>query len=949
MHIAIALPVPQGSSAPTLPSWADAPEPAGPEGAKIIASVTLKGYRYSLRTVRRGYIYVFFKKNQNGSNKWQTWEVGIDGQAYPINPEWGTSVAGLPCHRKSESDRKNDIPTLGHSAQRLHHIVIDAPHKCETAWLAFSEHHWSMDTLKRYQTDASLREKRMLRFEPAQLIASDTPSSSCMTYGCPEAFLRIGDYALRNFSELPHDASQGSVPPISKNDKGDFDTFALTHFHSTRYPWATQRQFQAEQAARWLASRSKKTDDSPHPGVVVALRDPIGCAHELNGYRNDIAGCVRKYSDERGLQIGAANGFDGLRLALQQRALDDIERPWKWSVEQSANRWKHLKSDASAEAKELERDLCRRWEQDAAARVPARIVNRRDVNIAFGRERYMSVQQEIDRGVTQYLRKLKNNPQISQYRNAYAEQIGANQFQKYQDRIDTKALNNFKSTWDTFLKAASDEIDQRTAQLVSWLKAPAFINVLEDFSPITPNDGACFEDVIGTAIMGMGSSISGARQIDAWVLDLEIKPSNLLWRALAQNQTSGIEHIQKILEKIYTPGSLDSSSAHASNRWAALALDIKWNKVADLGKKSLTFFNTNQKAMNDAKSGIDAVKETRGLDKILATTGHRMLKPLAKVADIVNELALQTFLTVRSGAEPSAALALADTQLKYQGIERNELVQRLRSNQNALSDAARARQVELAKRWQDLRLEADMVDAKKGNYNAVRDARLALVVGLFEALNLYKISEQLGGDQQNAQLQMQLKGAMLATASSVLDMVSNLVKGGDDLKDKAISYQRLKFVGGGLGVAASVYGLLIDLNQAATANSQHDYRAMVLHDIRALFQGISAFLTGLTALSYCSPSILAFGERHAARFVGEVALKGGTRLLSMRAALTLASLEVSIFVFFVSAVIYAFEPDALEKWCDNSAFGKERHKNFGAYTKPQQQESAFVAAFIEAA
>ena len=38
---------------------------------------------------------------------------------------------------------------------------------------------------------------------------------------------------------------------------------------------------------------------------MLALWDAIGITHELNGYRNDAAGWLKKYGDERELQIGA--------------------------------------------------------------------------------------------------------------------------------------------------------------------------------------------------------------------------------------------------------------------------------------------------------------------------------------------------------------------------------------------------------------------------------------------------------------------------------------------------------------------------------------------------------------------------------------------------------------------------------------------------------------------
>ena len=107
-------------------------------------------------------------------------------------------------------------------------------------------------------------------------------------------------------------------------------------------------------------------------------------------------------------------------------------------------------------------------------------------------------------------------------------------------------------------------------------------------------------------------------------------------------------------------------------------------------------------------------------------------------------------------------------------------------------------------------------------------------------------------------------------------------------------------------------------------------------------------LTATTTLSYCSPSIQAFGERYARRLVGKAAIYAGERLLLWRAAFLLASLEVAIFVQAVSLVIFHFEPNALETWCDLNAFGKERkNKPKDAYQTIEQQETALWQALAD--
>ncbi len=131
------------------------------------------------------------------------------------------------------------------------------------------------------------------------------------------------------------------------------------------------------------------------------------------------------------------------------------------------------------------------------------------------------------------------------------------------------------------------------------------------------------------------------------------------------------------------------------------------------------------------------------------------------------------------------------------------------------------------------------------------------------------------------------------------------------------------------------------------AIDEGDYRMAVLFGIRSVFQGTSAVLTALTALSYCSPLIETFGKRFGERLIGKAITAAATRLLIARAALVFASLEVSIFLLFVSSVIWSFTDDAMEKWCDRCAFGIGRKVLTDAYLNAITQKKQFDEALVE--
>jgi hypothetical protein len=90
---------------------------------------------------------------------------------------------------------------------------------------------------------------------------------------------------------------------------------------STRTPWHL-RIGQAAQDVSAMQARCKKPDGGENTPHVLALWDAIGITHELNGYRNDAAGWLKKYGDERELQITAMSAIEGVKKALEKKVSD---------------------------------------------------------------------------------------------------------------------------------------------------------------------------------------------------------------------------------------------------------------------------------------------------------------------------------------------------------------------------------------------------------------------------------------------------------------------------------------------------------------------------------------------------------------------------------------------------------------------------------------------------
>ncbi|WP_439893595.1 T6SS effector BTH_I2691 family protein (plasmid) [Ralstonia sp. 25C] len=905
---------------PGLPDWA---------GGDRVKNVSLgEDFHYVLRTLRTGYLYLFYDKNARGSKQWECYAIGDDGSlTRQLTPQSAQpqSTPVLQCSRH------------GANNTQVHYLVIEHPEKCGATWIAYSEHKWSDETIAAYETNSKLRNKRMQTIQPPAMAAGAKHSHGQIA--AKAALESVLEYAqARSLEPLPFN------PPVSTLSNEDGTCIRDGQFEqmSTRYPWYL-RTGMAESTVKHMENRGKG-EDKPSKPHVLALWDAVGITHELNGFRNDAAGWLTKYRDERELQISAFNAIDGTKRAMEQGAADRVRDFNAVSQSSPTNEMMRLRApivkatrdEASAQAfsqqyyalSQSYRNGDISLEELQARRAP--LVQRYAKDPA---ELQAALAREDD-----IKRASKRGDQQEQARAA------AQAWPKYKEHIDGDALERFKKNWDGLLTQANKVIDQRTEALISWLEAQLFIDTLEDFHRTSEVDGVLFEDCVGEAIFGMGSSAAGKKKIDVWIKEAKASiDTNLLWRAIALNQQEGLADIDEALNVIYGgPKPLSGQT------WAGVAGHIKWNKFADLGKKSLTAFNTQMKAI-DPKSGIRPVQRMRGLDKIFLSVGGSWLKPLTGAVDTVNELALRTLLLARSGVSAEAAKAVAVQDAMHYAADRQMLVRRLMNQDYYLSQAAQADYEARAAKWKALRTNVEVPDASRGgSFNAARDARMALIVAVFEAFNLYKAREQAAKSPKSEKAQATLAAAKLATVAAALDVTSNWVKALAGAGDRAVGYQMLKLAGGALSATASGYGAMLDFHETGASESSADYRMMILFGIRGTFQATSAVLSSLTALSYCSPLIETFGKRFGERLIAKALTTAATRLLLARAALVFASLEVSVFVLAVTFIIWYFEDDALQKWCDRCAFGLKRAQLQDSYKTAESQLAAFNKALTGA-
>ncbi|MFM0212922.1 hypothetical protein PQQ96_36620 [Paraburkholderia sediminicola] len=201
-------------------------------GAKVL-DVAHKKARYTLRTMRYGFIYVFYPK----TNKWQGYAVTAEGYVYgfPLDKPLDRTL------EKPFTCKQTGHPELAQC------ITIENADKAGTVYLAFSDVSWTKAVRDRYAANTKgCRDKRMQPFNAAGWFAK--PGGG-----------------------FPHAASAKEVNKWVTEYKGG----AASALVVSPFPYH-------ERAHEYAALNTAMDSLAPGKGAVFALWDPIGIAQELN-------------------------------------------------------------------------------------------------------------------------------------------------------------------------------------------------------------------------------------------------------------------------------------------------------------------------------------------------------------------------------------------------------------------------------------------------------------------------------------------------------------------------------------------------------------------------------------------------------------------------------------------------------------------------------------------
>ncbi|AMC34363.1 hypothetical protein VN23_06980 [Janthinobacterium sp. B9-8] len=907
------------SVAAKLPDWAS--------GARVKDIALGDEFHYALRTLRAGYVYLYYSKNARGAKQWECYTVTEDG------------LLLLQLTPKSALEPKDSMTckTAGHSNSRLHHLIIDRPDDCGPTWIAFSEHKWSDETLAQYGSDAKLRSARMQAIDPKAMAAgAKNPHSSPASQAALESIMEYSP----GFSsaQLPYDQK---IPQVSSKN-GGFKEFDLKRVSS--YYVVCSRKGNASETLQFMQTRAKKSSGASNTPHVMALWDAIGTVHELNGFRNEPAGVLKQYGIELEFQINAMTAIEGLKQAMAEKAGKSQQANQDQMLNQAAAWYKpeemakrRASSSLMPEPKHSQRlEVCNILEQWAQQQVPympypqrLEAIDMRNIQEPQRSQQISALKAEV----TVFLSSRKDN---------YDKNIkyaSSGSWSKYEKKLKIGEYGDFKKNYDKLFNMSSDIIDARTDLLIKWLDSTLFIDTLEDYHHENTNDGVYFEDVIGNGIFGISSSAAGAKKIDIWVKDAKASDKkNILWRAIAMNQKVGIKNVDALLTAASGPPVpfTEKTLAAASDNFKYVV------KIAELGKKGLGLHNTLR------KDGVKAIP-TGGLEKILLTVGERFFAPfMNKRLDTMGEKLVQALLLGRAGCQYAAIMGLLAVEAKMGTIGRTESLLMLSMGTVYANKKIGAEYKTLKDAWANLIATVDEAKTNAnpklaGGFNDAKDLRFGLVTTILQGLFVLKLLEDVENQPKSKELKATLLMAQLSLGAGAIDLGATVIKGLSNAKDAANSFQLLKLSGGLLSAGAGWIAMKQGGSLSYGAYKENKYKLFFAYGFKTVADGLSAGFSLLASFSYTAPAMQALKTR----FPTSLAAKGisnvMSRLFAWRAVLLFGSLAFSLVSIGITIAIWYFDEDELQEWCDQSAFGLKDTDTFPSIEEQQKQfEKALV-------
>lgn len=947
-----------------LPKELKAALPRGISGARV-TDVPLCAHDYGLRTLREGWVYLFYEVGPRGKKYWEGYKVTADGRVWKQPFPLRLPLPRVPVTDPACAQRAIAVP--------MDLIAIERPEKCtERVFIAFSEHAWHKEVFDRYTSDESSRLARMQFIEPSKWVTSGSDSHGHAVVATEEAINDIVEY-MPGFD--PNVMAVASDRLAFSDSAGGYKEDWLKR-EVTRYPLFI-RQASPASASEALVKLMKQIGakdsaesgaGSCHPPMILALWDGIGNLHELNGFRGDPASWLDRYvRTERGLQVAALYDIDTAHAIVRSRTEQDEN-----SQEAMA---REAQSMTALGRPSAQRALAAQRAGALAGADPTRATQ---INAYYDDMTWMAANDipgsyqtrlvQIGRA-TSAGSKTANVPYLGPYRDqimnearAYVQaKPGAHgrnldvmtkfNWRRYEARLKRTDIENFRKRYQALQSKVFDLQEARSADVGEWTRARLFLDTLEDYQSTDLLDAMAFEAVVTDGIAGIGSTPKGKAILDALIAQWDpVEKSSLVWRVVAMNQPDARQELGQLLKTALAKKDMPLESGQSqANPGRAPGVDAVINAAGMIGKLTGYYKNLAKLALeSDAKkvSPLGAVFKRLEVDMFGLTVGDAIFAKfrINQLGDFVGEKIIQTVLLQRAGVSYSDAMTLVRKQAEFEKISRLEKIERLLTARSLLRSEA---PVHAPKATQALYDVWENLKSTEDGAKALRSGRIAVVAALMEAVNFYKIMTS-ARDRDTAVKLVQSGMSML---SSVITITMTPYYG---LLKNSIRSQTWKFAGSALGAVGTFISGWMDSEKAFDAFGKNQFDAITILALKTALDGSVGFAILIDTTSTAAPLLKKLALRYGTDAVIQLTERVTAKAIAwatLRTVTALVGWEATVGLLVLQAAVDWLTPDELEAWCSRCAFGTGREAVFrlkdhdvALYPDPSLQEKDFVNA-----
>ncbi|OWB27249.1 T6SS effector BTH_I2691 family protein, partial [Xanthomonas oryzae] len=385
-------------------------------------------------------------------------------------------------------------------------------------------------------------------------------------------------------------------------------------------------------------------------------------------------------------------------------------------------------------------------------------------------------------------------------------------------------------------------------------------------------------------------------------------------------------------------------------------------------KKFLSVYKGFEAAQKQAAplTATDRVLRESGVDRFVTTAGAFLLNrfPLNGVQDKVGNALVRFVLMTRALLDEAEVSELISQEASTGVAVRSYFMGRVEHYRSqtltsgtpmlyALRDVERHKGTDLMReRW---------AHAAESSRNAVRLGALTGVLELVNFINLLSKADKQARDY----------GSLVASGAALVSVYSSMAEklSKEFFGEASRSMSKMKAIGGWLGGFGTYIGVYYDLGDVERFGSEKNYAMAFISFLKTAIGLAVGSAQFLTALTYSAPVLeraigrksiviwldsLKAGLQAAAAKEGEdLLVKASMKRLGL-GILRLGGWQVTVALIALDVLVYAIEPDALEKWCESNRFGKVSEGwlfGFGAsgpiYKAVKEQDDAFQKAVGE--